>query len=149
MSFCMGPGPPAASRFERRANSDPKPPTPIELDDDDGAQKLRALVRVPSMELMETISPVTSSSDLQKRRSSLGGGHPVGRWAERDFSSPGRTSPPPKQQRSTPSTGGAPRKQRVRPDHNDGDYEWLRRRLCNGEAVTCLSLAGNYAVMIT
>ena len=33
--------------------------------------------------------------------------------------------------------------------HDGGDYEWLKKRLCNGEAATCLSLSGNWAVALT
>ena len=35
------------------------------------------------------------------------------------------------------------------PAHEKGDYEWLRKRLCDGEAATCLSLTGNWAVALT
>ena len=35
------------------------------------------------------------------------------------------------------------------PTHEEGDYQWLRARLCNGEAATCLSLSGNWAVALT
>lgn len=34
------------------------------------------------------------------------------------------------------------------PSH-EGDYEWLKTRLCDGEAATCLSLSGNWAVALT
>ena len=127
-----------------RARSDPSVAGLVGGLAPEAAHPSYGLVRVPSMELMETIEPTTpttarTTAGVPKRGSGLS----VGRWPE---ASPSRRSPPPSPPRQ-PAT--EPRRRRVRPQHNDGDYEWLRRRLCNGESATCLSLAGNHAVMLT
>jgi hypothetical protein len=96
-----------------------------------GELKPRGLLqRVPSLELMEEITSV--GEQLQHSRTVMptepieGAMHP---------------SPSKKRRAAPPSL--------QHPQHNDGDYEWLRARLCDGEAVTALSLAGNWAVALT
>lgn len=119
----------------------------------------RSIKRAPSFSLLETVTGMTSlnSPGLTAKYSpeppklpqaAVGASRspppPLSMPTQAPHASPPAVAP---QRASVEKRRGSGSLQH--PSHVEGDYEWLKRRLCNGEAVTCLSLSGNWAVALT
>ena len=131
------------------APSDAPPPRP-----------LGSIPRVASYMLLETATSIDSSYSPQPQRRGVPSAFAASQQPPFDRRDGGMRPAPievgpslTSSQPTSPAQERPARSVRIRslqhPTHEQGDYEWLRRRLCDGEACTCLSLTGNWAVALT
>ena len=110
----------------------------MELDAPASAPGRLPIKRSPSFSLLETVTQMSVNSPL-----------PAGLLPPR---TPSFIVPDPATEPAEPDFTPSVHERRgslQHPAHDQGDYEWLKKRLCNGEAATCLSLSGNWAVALT
>ena len=122
-------------------------------------RQLGSLPRTASYTLLEGVTSISSSYSPQPQRRGVPGAS-FSPLDKRDgVQRPAPIELPSTTQSSSQSPASSSpderpaRNSRIRslqhPAHEKGDYEWLRKRLCDGEAATCLSLTGNWAVALT